>query len=421
MDPVLLKPLADTRSEVVRLGRSDPVATALPWRERKPLLWPVVTRALARLRSRFELVIAEGAGSPAETNLRQTDIVNMAVARHANAAVLIVADIDRGGAFASLYGTWGLLPEADRALLRGFVLNRFRGDPALLAPAPETLRTRTGVPVLGIVPHLAHHLPEEDGGPDLAGGPDEAPAIAVATYPRASNLDDLDPLRAEPGVRLRPVRRARDLAALAGPPGLAAILLVGSRNTLGDLRWMRESGLADTIRGLAADGVPVAGLCGGYQMMGQRVGDPLGIEGGGEEAGLGILEVSTELAPAKEVRRTRARIAAGAAGWLEREVGEAVHGYEIHHGRTRAAPGLRPWLVAEGRGLGHADGPHWGCYLHGVLRNDRLRAAWLHDLGLGARADRWRGEIDRELDRLADAVERSIDVDALFSQTLPRR
>ncbi|MCY3700456.1 MAG: cobyric acid synthase [Gemmatimonadetes bacterium] len=418
MNPVLLKPLADTRSEVVRLGRTDRGATDLPWRERKPRLWPVVTDALARLRDRAELVIAEGAGSPAETNLRESDIVNMAVARHASANVVLIADIDRGGAFASLYGTWALLSAADRALFRGFILNRFRGDPALLAPAPETLRERTGVPVLGVVPWIDHKLPEEDGGPALDAGPANAPAIAAAAYPRASNLDDLDPLRREPGVRLRWVRRARDLAALAAPPGLAAIILPGSRNTLDDLRWMKRTGLADAIRALATDGIPVAGLCAGYQIMGRRIADPAGVEGGGEEPGLRILDVRTELAPSKETRRTRARITSAPAGWLEGEEGEVVAGYEIHHGRTRAAPGLRPWLADGPRDLGHADGAHWGCYLHGAFRNDRLRTGWLRSLGLRPDSAGWGGSIDRELDRLADTVERCLDVDAVLEDAL---
>ncbi|MCY3610892.1 MAG: cobyric acid synthase [Gemmatimonadetes bacterium] len=420
MNPVLLKPLADTRSEVVRLGRTDREATDLPWRERKPRLWPVVTGALTRLRDRFELVIAEGAGSPAETNLRDCDIVNMAVARHAEAHVVLIADIDRGGAFASLYGTWALLSAADRALFRGFVLNRFRGDPALLAPAPDTLRERTGVPVLGVVPWIDHNLPEEDGGPDLAPGAANAPAIAVAAYPRAANLDDLDPLRREPGLRLRWIRRPRDLTALTAPPGLAAIILPGSRNTLDDLRWMKHTGLSDAIRALAADGVPVVGLCAGYQIMGSRIADPNDIEGGGEEAGLGILDLATELAPAKEVRLTRARITGEQPRWLKDEEGEGVVGYEIHHGRTRAAPALRPWLADGPRGLGHADGAHWGCYLHGAFGNDRLRTAWLRSLGLQGGAGTWHGAVDRELDRLADTVERCLDIDAVFADVLGR-
>ncbi len=421
MNPVLLKPLADTRSAVVRLGHDDPVTTDLPWRARKPRLWPVVTGALARLRDRFDLVIAEGAGSPAETNLRDADIVNMAVARHADASVLLVADIDRGGAFASLYGTWALLPAADRRLFRGFILNRFRGDAALLAPAPETLRRRTGVPVLGVVPWIDHSLPEEDGGPVLASGRDDTPALAVVAYPRAANLDDLDPLRREPGLRLRWVRRPRDLATLAAPPGLAAIILPGTRNTLGDLRWMQRIGMADAVRALAADGVPVAGLCGGYQIMGRRIADPDGIEDGGDEAGLGLLDVSTELAPAKEVRRTRARITEAPQPWLRDEVGQSVVGYEIHHGRTRAAPNVRPWLADGQRALGHAHGPHWGCYLHGTCENDHFRTAWLRSLGLVDGTASWRGEVDRELDRLADAVERCLDVDAVFAGVPGRR
>ncbi|MDE2753298.1 MAG: cobyric acid synthase CobQ [Gemmatimonadota bacterium] len=348
MNPVLLKPLADTRSEVVRLGRTDREVTDLPWRERKPRLWPVVTGALARLRHHFELVIAEGAGSPAETNLRD----------------------------------------------------------------------RTGVPVLGVVPWIDHNLPEEDGGPALAAGPDSAPAIAVAAYPRAANLDDLDPLRREPHLRLRWIRRPHDLTTLTAPPGLAAIILPGSRNTLDDLRWMKHTGLADAIRALAKDGVPLVGLCAGYQIMGSRITDPDDIEGGGEEAGLGILDMTTELAPAKEVRLTRARITAEQPRWLEDAKGEGVVGYEIHHGRTRAAPALRPWLTDGPRGLGHANGAHWGCYLHGAFENDRLRTAWLRSLGLRGGAGTWHGAVDRELDRLADIVERCLDVDALLADVL---
>ena len=418
MNPILLKPLADTRSEVVRLGRTDRQSTGLPWRERKPALWPVVTGALARLRNRFELVIAEGAGSPAETNLRDCDIVNMAVARHVRAAVVLIADIDRGGAFAALYGTWALLSAPDRALFRGFVLNRFRGDPALLAPAPDSLRDRTGVPVLGVVPWIDHNLPEEDGGPAFAAAPASAPAIAVASYPRASNLDDLDPLRHEPGLRLRWVRRPRDLTELTAPPGVAAVILPGSRNTVDDLRWMKHNGLADAVRALAKDGVPVVGLCAGYQIMGRRIADPDGIEGGGEAVGLGILDLATELAPTKEVRRTRARTTDELPQWLQGQEGEGLTGYEIHHGRTLAAPALRPWLADGPRGLGHAHGAHWGCYLHGTFRNDRLRTAWLRSLGLQAGAESWHGAVDRELDCLADIVEGCLDVDAVFGDAL---
>ena len=181
---------------------------------------------------------------------------------------------------------------------------------------------------------------------------------------------------------------------------------------------MKRTGLADAIRALATDGIPVAGLCAGYQIMGRRIADPAGIEGGGEEPGLRILDVRTELAPSKETRRTRARITAAPPGWLEGEEGEIVAGYEIHHGRTRAAPGLRPWLADGPRDLGHADGAHWGCYLHGAFRNDRLRTGWLRSLGLRPDAAGWGGSIDRELDRLADTVERCLDVDAVLEDAL---
>jgi len=412
MNPVLLKPMTDTRSEVVRVGRHDAEASALPWRERKAILWPTVRDALGDLRGRFDLVVAEGAGSPAETNLRDSDIVNMEVARHAGAAVLLVADIDRGGAFASLFGTWHLMEEEDRRLFRGFILNRFRGDASLLAPAPKQLEERTGVPVLGVVPWIQHLLPEEDGGPRLE-PTDRACAsgsavIGVVRFPRASNLDDLDPLRRESDVTLRAVRRPRDLA------NLTALILPGSRNTMDDLRWMRSTGLADAIQGWAVDGLPVVGLCGGYQMMGRRISDPRRIEGGGYEPGLGLLELETELAWTKEIRQTRALVVGEAEAFDRSMVGSEVSGYEIHHGRTRAGAGASLWLSEEDRALGHTQGRNWGCYLHGILANDALRTSWLGGLGVTGEPTVWAGEVDRELDRVADAVEANLDVDRIL-------
>lgn len=423
MNPVLLKPLRDTRSEVVRMGRPDPRATATSWRERRPLLWPSVRAALDNLRARFHLVIAEGAGSSAETNLRECDVVNMSVARYAGAAVLLVADIDRGGAFASLFGTWSLVDGGDRKLLRGFLLNGFRGDPALLAPAPDDLERRTGVPILGVVPRIQHLLPEEDGGPRLdtpaeAHGGDRL-VVGVVRLPRAANLDDLDPLRREAGLALRWVERPRDLA------GLAALLLPGSRNTVDDLRWMRTRGLADAVRGWGLDGLPVVGLCAGYQMMGRSVRDPEGVEGGGEEAGLGLLDVETTLGREKETRRTVAKAVpppaartASVPPFLRAVGGTSLLGYEIHHGRTRAGPLAVPWLADGRRVLGHAWGPAWGCYLHGVFENDGLREAWLGELGAEGEPAPWGGQLDRELDRVADAVEASVDVDRCLGLAL---
>ncbi len=418
MNPVLLKPMADTRSEVVRMGRHDAEATERPWRSRRELLWPTVTEALADLRNRFELVVAEGAGSPAETNLRASDIVNMSVARWTDAAVLLVSDIDRGGSFASLYGTWALLDEADRRLFRGFVLNRFRGDPALLAPAPRDLEAKTGVPVVGVVPWIQHLLPEEDGGPTLAGESQAGSRVRVGVvgYPRASNLDDLDPLRREPGLALRWVRRPRELS------GLTALILPGSRNTAADLRWMREVGLADAIRGWAVDGLPVVGLCGGYQMMGRSVADPEGVEEEGSVAGLGLLDIDTAMAPTKDTRLTVARIHDGRAAPGGAPHGHELEGYEIHHGRTRGGSEATPWLVdaGDGRVLGHSSpgrgrGGHWGVYLHGIFGDDTVRRGWLRALGVAEHAPAaWRDEVARELDRVADHVESNLDIERVF-------
>ena len=403
MNPVLLKPLADTRSDVVVRGRRDPALAAVPWRERKAALWEIVRAALAEVRGAAELVLIEGAGSPAEINL--PDWVNMGVAREADAPVLLVADIDRGGAFAALFGTWALLPEADRARIAGFVLNRFRGDASLLAPAPEILRERTGVPTLGVVPFLRLDLPDEDAA-SLADRGDGEVTIAAIRLPHVSNFDDLDPLAAEPGVRVRWTESAAELDRCD------AIVIPGTRNTTGDLRWMWESGMAAAVRARAAAGVPVVGLCGGYQMLGSGVGDPLGLEGGGEVAGLGLLDVRTELGEAKTTRLATATwTGEGAFAALR---GASVRGYEIHHGRTRLGPAAEPLMSIDGEPAGAARGAVWGCYLHGAFGDDALRGAWLGSLRGGAVAGtRWEAHLDAELDRLADAVEAALDMEAV--------
>ena len=415
MNPVLLKPLADTRSEVVVLGRRDAALTALPWTERKAALWGVVRDSLAVLRAEAELVVIEGAGSPAEINL--PDIVNMRVAREAEAPVLLVADIDRGGAFAALYGTWALLPEEDRARIAGFVLNRFRGDATLLAPAPEILRERTGVPTLGVVPFLRLDLPEEDAAtvPDrgAGGGGEGEVEVAAVRLPHLSNFDDLDPLAAEPGVRVRWTERPEGVASAA------AVVLPGTRNTTDDLRWLWESGVAAAIRARAAAGVPVVGLCGGYQMLGHTVADPLGLEGGGEVPGLGLLDVRTVLGAEKTTRRVGSGRWVAAAGPLAALRGRPATGYEIHHGVTEPGPAAQPLVEVEGAAAGAWQGTVWGCYLHGALADDALRAAWLGSLRAGGGpALSWEAHLDAELDRLADAVEGALDMAAVDALAL---
>jgi adenosylcobyric acid synthase len=401
MNPVLLKPMADTRSDVVVMGRSQPELSRLHWHDRRERLWPQVTAALDGLRDEAQLVVAEGAGSPAETNLRRSDIVNMAVARYADAAVLLAADIDRGGAFASLYGTWSLLPPEDRRCFRGFILNRFRGDATLLSPAPQDLEKLTGVPTVGVVPYTRHRLPEEDAFGLEAGGGEGLQIVAVR-LPHLANFDDLDPLAAEPGVVVRWTDRPEGLE------GAAAIVIPGTRNTLADLRWLWESGLGAALRTRAAAGVPVVGLCGGYQMLGASVSDPHGIEAGGSCAGLALLAAETVLEAGKTTRLGSALVLA--AGPFRALAGSAMQGYEIHHGRTVPAGADLAWIASDGEPLGAACGAAWGTYLHGVFNNDDLRGAWLGQLRGSAHVEGWEARLDREIDRVADQVEAGLEM-----------
>ena len=386
MNPVLLKPEADTRSQVVLLGRVDRELSRLPWTERKPRLWPVVRESLRALREEYELVIAEGAGSPAEVNLRAGDVVNMAVAREAGAAVLLVADIDRGGAFAHLWGTWSLLAEGERQLVRGFVLNKFRGDAGLLAPAPELLERWTGVPTLGVLPYLRHRLPDEDAPLLGTAGGGAGPRVVIVAYPYASNLDEFWPLG-----ELARVEITRD------PNRLEAanlVILPGSKHVAASAAWLAESGMDRAVKEYAASGKPVLGVCGGLQLLGRRVRDPAGVEG--EARGLGLLEIETTLDPGKTVRRTRARFG-GPSGYWAALAGLEVAGYEIHHGRSRAGGETRAVMP---NGLAYSRGNVLGVYLHGLFEDPVLqRALFGHAASLEA-----------EFDRLADALDEHLNM-----------
>ena len=277
MNPLLLKPERDTHSQVVLLGQVDAALTAMPWRERSNRVWPHIAAALDALMAEHDVVVIEGAGSPAEINLSASDIVNMRVAQHAGAACLLVTDIDRGGAFAHLYGTWALLPQSERALIRGFVLNKFRGDAALLAPAPQMLQDLTSIPTVATLPMWWQHgLPEEDGVFDDRSVNTGAvrQTIAVVAYPRISNLDEFQPLKNMPGVRLQWVRSPGALAGLVA--GRDWIVLPGSKHTSGDLAWLRAQGLAAAVTAFAGQGGAVLGICGGLQMLGEALIDPHG-------------------------------------------------------------------------------------------------------------------------------------------------
>ncbi|MFD0666232.1 cobyric acid synthase [Ramlibacter sp. MAHUQ-53] len=368
MNPVLLKPERDTHSQFVLLGQVDAALTAMPWRERSAAVWPHVARALDALRAENDVVVIEGAGSPAEINLRDCDYVNLRTADHADARCLLVADIDRGGAFAHLYGTWALLEAAERARIRGFVLNRFRGDPALLEPGPGMLQARTGVPTVATLPMWRDHgLPEEDGmwegwAGGAAGWAPGGTRIAVIAYPRISNLDEFQPLRRLPGVQLAWAREPRQLQ------GADWVVLPGSKHTSGDLAWLRAQGLDAAIAAHAAAGGRVLGICGGLQMLGEALVDPHGIDG--NAPGLGLLPVVTLFEPDKRVRRTEAVFAAVPGPWQALS-GLRVRGYEIRHGRTAQHPGMGAGLPVLPGGLGWCDatGRVLGVYLHGLLED----------------------------------------------------
>ncbi|NDY55762.1 cobyric acid synthase [Desulfovibrio sulfodismutans] len=418
MNPVLLKPSSETGSQVIVLGRPVGNMDARTYFARKRELFSTVTAAYDGLAARHEVMVLEGAGSPAEINLMRHDIVNMAMAAHAGAAVLLVADIDRGGSFAALAGTMELLPEADRRRVAGFVLNRFRGDPRLLGDGPDFLCRLTGRRVWGVVPNIVNlELPEEDSVSLKAGGllPVRREAdldVAVIDLPHLSNFTDCDALLVEPDTAVRLVRAPGEVAPGRRPD---ALILPGSKNTLADLAWLRTVGLDREIAACAASGrCEVVGICAGMQMLGDEVRDPTGLESGRErEAGLGLLPLATELLPEKTLRFVAA---------VHLPSGSALAGYEIHHGTSRpsCASGLVEVVRREdGQALGHArpDGLAWGSYLHGLFDADGFRRVWLDGLrrrkGLAPRTVPTPYDLEPALSRLADVVEAHLDMQAV--------
>jgi adenosylcobyric acid synthase len=419
MNPLLLKP-EPGGSQVIVHGRVRATLSAAAYYARRAELWEAVVAAYRRLAADFELVVIEGAGSPAEPNLMAHDLANMAVARLARAPVVLVGDIDRGGVFASLTGSLAILPPGDRRRVRGFVLNRFRGDPALLAPALAWLERRSGRPVFGVVPAIPDlRLPEEDSvalderaRDPAASGPRGAAEVLVVRLPHVANFTDFQALAADAAFRVRYARAPDELDDRGHPPDL--VVLPGSKATLADLRWLRATGWAEALRAHAARGGRLAGVCGGFQMLGERIEDPAGAEGGGAEPGLGWLPVVTVLAEEKVTRRVRARLAP------EAPVFEA---YEIHLGRTHVAPGARPRaLVEDGAALRpdgavSADGRVWGTYLHGLFDAVSVRAALLRELRVSAimtpQGD-YASVREAEYARLAAVVSAHVDVAALL-------
>ncbi len=425
MNPVLLKPQSEGGAQVVVDGKVWGNVAAAEYRRLAPGLLPRVLDAFGRLADPAELVLVEGAGSPAEINLRAGDIANMGFAEAAHVPVVLIGDIERGGLIAQMIGTYALLSDGERALLAGYIVNKFRGDRRLFDGGIAAIGDRTGLRSFGVVPFFpsAELLPAEDllalvraGNPlppiggeriDTSEGPVK---IVVPALPRIANFDDLDPLRAEPGVEIVMVRPGRPL-----PRDAALVVMAGSKATIADLEFLRCEGWDIDILAHHRQGGQILGLCGGYQMLGQTIADPLGIEGRRETVtGLGLLDIDTVLGAEKRL---------GPAAGIDIATGMPVEGYEMHLGETTGRGLLRPMLRLASRDEGavSADGRVAGCYLHGLFASDGFRRSFLAGLGAAAGAVAYRHLVETTLDALADHLEQSLDLSALLAAARPPR
>jgi adenosylcobyric acid synthase len=422
MNPVLLKPQSEGGAQIVVDGHVLACAAAADYRRLAPTLLPRVLDAFGRLADIADLVLVEGAGSPAEVNLRQGDIANMGFAEAADVPVVLVGDIERGGVIAQLVGTHTLLTASERALLAGYIVNKFRGDLRLFDGGIAAIGERTGWRSFGVVPFFpaAAQLPAEDSlalarvwpdnHPQAASSAPQRVKIAVPVLPRIANFDDLDPLVAEPAVEVEFVRPGRPL-----PRDAALVILPGSKATIADLAVLRDEGWDIDILAHRRHGGHTLGLCGGYQMLGRSIADPLGREGSpGEARGLGLLDIDTVLGSEKRL---------GRAVGVDAASGVHMEGYEMHLGRT-TGPGLdRPMLRLGGRpeGAVSADGLVAGCYVHGLFAADDFRAAFLRRFGAAAGGVAYRQRVEGTLDALADHLEQHLDLTAMLAAARPPR
>jgi adenosylcobyric acid synthase len=412
MNPILLKPQGDMTSQVIIKGRPVGRATALEYYEQyfEPG-WQAITDSLQALSVDYDLVICEGAGSPAEINLKHRDLTNMRVARHLNANTILVVDIDRGGAFAHVVGTLQLLDPEERALIKGIVINKFRGQRSLLQSGVEWLEKYTGIPVIGVIPWIEQDFPAEDSldlfehRPKNSGG---ELTIAVIRLPRISNFTDFDPLEAEPTVKLKYVSPKQDL----GHPD--AVIIPGTKATIADYTILQQTGMAAAIKEYVACGGTVLGICGGFQMLGKFIADPEGIEGNDSQRceALGLLPLTTLITPQKVVRQRQVTSSYP-------QVGLPISGYEIHQGRSRQLDTIEIKHLFDDPYLGMVDSTEcvWGTYLHGIFDNGPWRRAWLNLLRqqrglhyLPNGIPNYREQREAILDAIADAVEANIDL-----------
>ncbi|MGO8022015.1 cobyric acid synthase [Rhizobium leguminosarum] len=402
MNPVLLKPQSENGSQIIVQGRVFGQAKGRDYQRLKSELLGAVLESFEKVAAGADLVIVEGAGSPAEINLRAGDIANMGFATRAGVPVVLVGDVDRGGVIASLVGTHAILEDGDRAMIAGYIINKFRGDVSLFDDGVRAIEGFTGWPCFGIVPWLrgAARLPAEDSAvlERLARGGAGALKIAVPVLPRIANFDDLDPLRAEPDVELVFVRSGERI-----PADASLVVLPGSKSTISDLADFKAQGWDRDLQAHVRRGGRVIGICGGYQMLGRMVHDPLGIEGGTlETPGLGLLDIETEMAPEKTVRNSQAR---------STEYDAPLAGYQIHLGITRGPDCDRPSAIIDGApdGALSANGRIMGTYLHGLFGSDAYRARLLQSFGLSGEQRNYRESVEQALDEIAGELERHLD------------
>ncbi len=405
MNPILLKPETDTGAQVVVQGKRLTTVRARDYSALKPQLLTSVLESFQRLKTAHDLVIVEGAGSPAEVNLRKGDIANMGFARAANVPVVLAGDIDRGGVIAQIVGTQAVLDPEDAEMVAGFLINKFRGDPSLFDDGYRLIEDRTGWRGFGVLPYFkdAAKLPAEDAL-DLRGTADGGPLkIACLALSRIANFDDLDPLKLEPGISLTMVRAGEPI-----PGDTTLVIIPGSKSTRGDLAYLREQRWDIDLAAHIRRGGHVLGICGGYQMLGRTIADPDGIEGpAGEDRGLGLLDVATVMTPDKRLTRTSA---------IHAVTGAPMEGYEIHIGRTEGPDRARPFAFVEGmpEGATSSDSRIAGSYLHGMFTGDAFRAEFLERLGAASTTSYGAG-VEATLDALADHMEAHLDIDGLLA------
>ncbi|MBN1761083.1 MAG: cobyric acid synthase [Chitinispirillaceae bacterium] len=426
MNPVLIKPSSDTGAQVVLNGKPAFTMDAKNWHDTRERLRIEIRKAWESIAAEYECVILEGAGSPAEINLKKNDVVNMGMAAMADAPVILVGDIDRGGVFASLVGTMQLLDDNERKRVKGFIINKFRGDPGLLTSGLEQLEALTGVPVLGVVPWIEHSIDDEDGVSDRFDCTRPEPGsvdICIIRLPHISNFTDVIPLESVPGVTVRWC----DRAAMFGTPDLC--IIPGSKATISDLRTLKQHGIADAIINYARNGGTVLGICGGFQMLGTEIADPDATESvNRHEPGLGLLAMHTRFHPEKTTLQTTATLH-GEASWLFSECGEKqVSGYEIHHGESVFAPETTAFtssLSTDGSsritGIASPTGRVLGSYLHGLFDSGEVTSGMINALRRSKNPDTKEHSVldrttslDLELDRLAETVRNTCNLDAIY-------